>query len=179
MTLTSWLILVLFFWLVNASEQTTQEAVGVELWFFFLKSRLAIINEIINKCKKCYAINQHTSAQLVIFESSTAHNIKRLNSPSALSCFELKNGRSEGFGVEPMEMLSISWPDSSPHESDSSSWKRASRSRSPLSTPWPRRGSPSSSSGRKRFSSATIFCLKFRCCRGIKSRLESQHSKSH
>lgn len=86
--------------------------------------------------------------------------------PIALSCLEfVKNGRRDGFGVEPMEMLSISWPDSSPspHDNDSSSWKNASRSRSPLNTPCPRRTSPSSSSGRKRFSSATIFCLKFRC----------------
>lgn len=43
---------------------------------------------------------------------------------TGFSCFELaKKGLNDGFGVEPMEMLSISKPDSSPspHDNDSSS----------------------------------------------------------
>lgn len=157
--------------LVNASEQTTQEAVEGELWFSHPHKKAAqLFKKIINKCKVKMLRNKSTHISTTffsLFELSTAQQQQQTaDSPSALSCFELKNGRSEGFGVEPMEMLSISWPDSSPHESDSSSWKRASRSRSPRRTPWPRRGSPSSSSGRKRFSSATIFCLKFRCYGG-------------
>lgn len=43
---------------------------------------------------------------------------------TVFSCLELaKKGLNDGFGVEPMEMLSISKPDSSPspHDNDSSS----------------------------------------------------------
>lgn len=47
--------------------------------------------------------------------------------PAVLSCNtcldDVKNGRSDGFGVDPIDMLSISCPDSSPspHDKDSSS----------------------------------------------------------
>ena len=43
--------------------------------------------------------------------------------PTRLSCFELvKNGLKEGFGVEPIDIVSISKPDSSPsHDNDSNS----------------------------------------------------------
>lgn len=64
--------------------------------------------------------------------------MKILHKPAVLSCNtcldDVKNGLSDGFGVEPIDMLSISCPDSSPspHERESSSWNNASRSRSPL-----------------------------------------------
>lgn len=45
--------------------------------------------------------------------------------PAVLSCNtcrdDVKKGRSEGFGVDPIDMLSISCPDSSPHDKESSS----------------------------------------------------------
>lgn len=75
-----------------------------------------------------------------------------------------KNGLSDGLGVEPTDRLSISGPESSPsqHDNESNSWKRASNSRSPRNVG--RGTSPSISSGTlKRFSNATIFCLKFLC----------------
>lgn len=93
-----------------------------------------------------------------------------LHQPIKFSCnmlFELvKNGRSDGFGVDPTDKLSISGPESSPsqHDSESNSWNNASNSRSPRNRPGPRVTPPSSSSGTlKRFSNAMIFCLKFRC----------------
>lgn len=80
----------------------------------------------------------------------------------------VKNGLSDGFGVDPIDRLSMSGPESSPspHDNDSNSWNSASNSRSPRNAPpWPRVTLPSSSSGTlNRFSSATIFCLKFLCC---------------
>lgn len=93
--------------------------------------------------------------------------------PIKLSCnifLELvKNGRSDGFGVDPTDKLSMSGPESSPsHDNDSNSWNNASNSRSPARNPPPARVTlPSSSSGTlKRFNRATIFCLKFLCCNG-------------
>lgn len=93
---------------------------------------------------------------------------RKMNKPIRFSCsifLELvKNGRNDGFGVEPTDKLSISGPESSPsqHDNESSSWNSASNSRSPRNVC---RGTPPSiSSGTlKRFNSATIFCLKFRC----------------
>lgn len=91
--------------------------------------------------------------------------------PSRLSCRMflefVKNGRNDGLGVEPTDRLSMSGPESSasPHDSDSSSWNNASRSRSPRSPLDVRFTLPSSSSGiLKRFNNDRIFCLKFRCC---------------
>lgn len=80
----------------------------------------------------------------------------------------VKNGLSDGFGVDPIDKLSMSGPESSPspHDNDSNSWNSASNSRSPRNAPpWPRVTLPSNSSGTlNRFSRATIFCLKFLCC---------------
>lgn len=79
----------------------------------------------------------------------------------------MKNGRSDGFGVEPTDKLSISGPESSPsqHDNESNSWNNASNSRSPRNAPAPRGPPPSSSSGTlNRFNNAMIFCLKFLCC---------------
>lgn len=77
----------------------------------------------------------------------------------------MKNGRNDGFGVDPTDKLSISGPESSPsqHDNESNSWNNASNSRSLRSVPAPR-APPSISSGTlKRFNSVIIFCLKFRC----------------
>lgn len=94
--------------------------------------------------------------------------------PERLSCSMMrelvKNGRSDGFGVDPIDMLSMSGPESSPsqQDNDSSSWKRASKSRSPRNAAVPLCASSSSSPlALKRFNSATIFCLKLRCCSEI------------
>lgn len=92
----------------------------------------------------------------------------------------VKNGRNDGFGVEPIDMLSISGPESSPsqHESDSSSWKSASKSRSPRNAAVPLCVSSSSSSlALKRFSSANIFCLKLRCCSEIVWKMQWKEKK--
>lgn len=92
----------------------------------------------------------------------------------------VKNGRNDGFGVEPIDMLSMSGPESSPsqHESDSSSWKSASKSRSPRNAAVPLCVSSSSSSlALKRFSSANIFCLKLRCCSEIVWKMQWKEKK--
>lgn len=67
-----------------------------------------------------------------------------LHQPIKFSCnmfFEfVKNGRNDGFGVDPTDKLSISGPESSPSQQDneSSSWNNASSSRSPRNVPGPR-----------------------------------------
>lgn len=92
----------------------------------------------------------------------------------------VKNGLNEGLGVEPIDKLSMSGPESSPsqHDNDSSSWNNASKSRSPRKAPVPRLTSPSNSSDAlKRFSKAKIFCLKLRCCREIVCKVEKKEVK--
>lgn len=82
----------------------------------------------------------------------------------------VKNGLNDGFGVDPIDILSKSGPESSasPHDSDSNSWNNASNSRSPRKPDVPRvTPSSNSSDTLNRFNSATIFCLKFRCCSDI------------
>lgn len=78
----------------------------------------------------------------------------------------VKNGRNDGFGVDPTDKLSMSGPESSPsqHDKESNSWNNASNSRSPRNAPGPREPPPSNSSGTlNRFNKAMIFCLKFLC----------------
>lgn len=78
----------------------------------------------------------------------------------------VKNGLSDGFGVDPMDKLSTSGPESSPspHDNSSSSWNNSSSWCPGRSLPGCLLSSPISSGTLNRFSRATIFCLKFRCC---------------
>lgn len=125
--------------------------------------------------------NYHNELFLLIHISA----FNNLPPPALLSCSIIrefvKNGRSEGFGVDPIDKLSMSGPESSPsqHDSDSSSWKSASKSRSPRRAAVPRLTSPSNSSDAlKRFSKATIFCLKLRCCNEIVCKRETNWKRS-